>query len=88
MRFRQRDNSLVFDVKNPRHLDYRQKQPVDVYLVIRDEQGVIRWMNVTPVLKNRQNQESLQSVFTGEKLDAAALLRVREKLLQSPVSSV
>jgi hypothetical protein len=78
---------LVFDVKNPRHLDYWKKQPVDVYLVIRDEQGVIRWMNVTPVLKSRQNQESLQLEFTEEKLDTAALLRVREKLLQSPASS-
>ncbi len=87
LRHRQRDNRLVFDVKNPRHLDYWQKQPVDVYLVIRDDQGVIRWMNVTPVLKARQNQESLQLVFEGEKLDAAALLRVREKLLQSPASS-
>jgi hypothetical protein len=55
--------------------------------VIRDEQGVIRWMNVTPVLQARQNKESLQLVFKGEKLDAAALLRVRDKLLQSPVSS-
>jgi len=82
LRHRQRDNRLVFDVKNPRHLDYWKKQPVDVYLVIRDDQGVIRWMNVTPVLKARQNQESLQLEFTGEKLDAAALLRVREKLLR------
>ncbi|HLP58667.1 MAG TPA: DUF4365 domain-containing protein, partial [Candidatus Deferrimicrobium sp.] len=81
LRFRQRDNSMVFDVKNPRHLEYWKNQPVDVYLVIRDEEGVIRWMNVTPHLRARQNRESLQLEFTGEKLDTAALLRVREKLL-------
>ena len=82
LRHRQRDNNLIFDVKNPRHLDYWQNQPVDVYLVIRDEEKVIRWMNVTPHLRTRQNKESLQLEFTGEKLDAAALLRVRETLLQ------
>jgi len=85
LRFRKRDNSLVFDVKNPRHLKYWQTQPVDVYLVIRDEEKVIRWMNVTPHLRTRQNKASLQLLFTGEKLDAAALLRVRETLLQAPV---
>jgi small GTP-binding protein len=81
LRHRKRDNSLVFDLKNPRHLEYWQNQPVDVYLVIRDEQGVIRWMNVTPYLLARENKESLQLVFNGEKLDARALLRVRDKLL-------
>jgi hypothetical protein len=72
-------------VKNPRHLEYWKNQPVDGYLVIRDEQGVIRWMNITTYLRARQNKESLQLEFSGEKLDSAALLRVREKLLQAPV---
>ncbi|MCP5046580.1 MAG: DUF4365 domain-containing protein, partial [bacterium] len=73
LRERKRDNVLVFDVKNPRHLDYWVTQPVDVYLVIRDGEGVIRWMNVTKYLKERKNKKSKQIVFTGGKLDATAL---------------
>lgn len=83
LRHRQRDNNLIFDVKNPRHLQYWQDQPVDVYLVFRDEEKIIRWMNITAYLRARQNKESLQVEFTGEKLDSAALLRVRDKLLQA-----
>ena len=82
LRHRQRDNSLVFRVKNPRYLEYWKNIPVDVYLVIRDEQGVIRWMNITTSLRARKNWERLQLIFDGEKLDSAALLRVRETLLQ------
>ncbi|MDQ1353110.1 MAG: hypothetical protein QG657_3416, partial [Acidobacteriota bacterium] len=88
LRQRKRDNNIIFDVKNPRHLQYWQGQPVDVYLVIRDEEKIIRWMNITTYLRARQNKESLQLEFSGEKLDSAALLRVREKLLQSPTSSI
>jgi small GTP-binding protein len=82
LRHRQRDNNLIFDVKNPRYLEYWKNIPVDVYLVIRDEQGVIRWMNITTSLRARKNWERLQLIFDGEKLDSAALLRVRETLLQ------
>src|SRR6185312_607725 len=65
LRTRQRDGREVFDVKNPRHLDYWINQPVDVYLVIRqtDErrgEETIRWMNVTRYLKNRKDKTSRQ----------------------------
>jgi hypothetical protein len=63
-------------------LEYWQNQPVDVYLFIRDAEEVIRWMNVTEYLKKRREKESKQIVFEGEKLDAAALLRVREYLVR------
>jgi hypothetical protein len=46
---------LIFDVKKPRHLDYWQNQPVDVFLVIRDDTGTIRWMNITRCLKVVRN---------------------------------
>ncbi|MCP5105253.1 MAG: DUF4365 domain-containing protein [bacterium] len=84
LRQRKRDDTLVFDVKNARHLEYWQTQPVDVYLVIRDTGGrfgseeTIRWMNVTHYLKTRQNKKSKQIVFNGEKLDAAAIKRIRD----------
>lgn len=53
-------------------------QPVDVYLVIRDAQETIRWMNVTQHLKTRKDKKSRQIVFEGEKLDAPAVWRVRD----------
>ncbi|HEV7507823.1 MAG TPA: TIR domain-containing protein [Thermoanaerobaculia bacterium] len=84
LRTRQRDGREVFDVKNPRHLDYWINQPVDVYLVIRqtDErrgEETIRWMNVTRYLKNRKDKTSRQIVFEGERLDMQAVWKLRDR---------
>ncbi|MDX2000568.1 MAG: TIR domain-containing protein [Thermoanaerobaculia bacterium] len=84
LRTRKSDGSEVFDVSNERHLDYWISQPVDVYLVIRQtdefsDQHVIRWMNVTRYLKARTDKKSRQIVFDGEKLDMAAVYRVRDE---------
>jgi hypothetical protein len=79
LRFRQRDNQWIYDLKNKRHLDYWVNQPVDVFLVIRDGEGVIRWMNITEYLKNRKDKKSKQIVFSGEKLDAPALWHLRDR---------
>jgi WD40 repeat protein/GTPase SAR1 family protein len=84
LRTRQRDGHEVFDVKNPRHLDYWINQPVDVYLVIRqtDErrsEETIRWMNVTRYLKNRKDKTSRQIVFEGERLDMQAVWKLRDQ---------
>jgi hypothetical protein len=79
LRERKHDQKLVFDVKKERHLEYWLDQPVDVYLVIRDETETIRWMNVTQYLKTRKNKKSKQIVFDGEKLDASAIQRVRHQ---------
>jgi len=82
LRDRKRDRKLIFDVKNPRHLDYWVSQPADVYLVIRDAEETIRWMNVTDYLKTRKNKKSRQIVFDGEKLNAPALWRLRDKYVR------
>jgi WD40 repeat protein/RNase P subunit RPR2 len=84
LRTRKGDGSEVFDVSNDRHLEYWISQPVDVYLVIRqtDEwsgQQVIRWMNVTRYLEARTDKQSRQIDFAGEKLDMAAVYRVRDE---------
>ncbi len=83
LRTRKRDGSEVFDVKNERHLEYWINQPVDVYLVIRQEdersgQKTIRWMNVTRYLEDRRDKESRQIVFDGQKLDLEAVWNVRD----------
>lgn len=89
---RQADGKEIFFVKNPRHLQYWTSQPVDVYLVIRDTQGInteetIRWMNVTRYLKQRSNKRSRQIVFEGERLDAPAVWRVRDDYFPQPVNT-
>jgi small GTP-binding protein len=83
LRERKRDETLIFGVKNPRHLTYWVEQPCDVYLVVRDGEGLIRWMNVTAYLKGRKDKTSKQIVFAGETLDAGAIRRVRAACLGS-----
>ncbi|TLU87712.1 MAG: TIR domain-containing protein [Chlorobium sp.] len=89
LRTRKGDGCEVFDVTNERHLEYWVKQPVDVYLVIRQKEGMssdgtIRWMNVTRNLKNRADKQSRQIIFAGEKLDASAVWKVRDQILFPP----
>ncbi len=84
LRTRKSDGREVFDVKNERHLEYRINQPVDVYLVIRQQdemsgEGTIRWMNVTRTLKNRKDKQSRQIIFEGHKLDMNAVWKVRDE---------
>lgn len=87
LQHRQRDGKEIFKVKskNRHHLKYWTDHAEDVYLVIRQdtkEKGeVIRWMNITRYLKNRQDKDSLQIIFTGEILDVQAILRVRNEIL-------
>jgi hypothetical protein len=57
-------------------------QPCDVYLVIRDSEETIRWMNVTVYLKTRRNKQSKQITFDGEKLDAPAIWRLRDRYIK------
>jgi WD40 repeat protein len=84
LRTRKTDSKEVFDVKNERHLEYWLKQPVDVYLVIRQtdetsKEPTIRWMNISRYLKQRENKDSRQIIFEGEKLDMKAVWEVRDE---------
>jgi hypothetical protein len=78
LRERKRDRKEIFDVKDVRHLEYWVNQPVDLYLVVRDAEETIRWMNLTRYLKDRKDKTSRQIVFEGEKLDFEAIWRVRD----------
>lgn len=82
LRNRKSDNKEVFDVKNPRHLEYWTSQPVDVYLVIRDAEETIRWMNITRYLNERADKANRQIIFDGEVLDAPAVWRVRDRFFR------
>jgi hypothetical protein len=82
LRTRQSDGKEIFDIKNERHLEYWISQPVDVYLVIRDAEETIRWMNVTNYLKARKNKASRQIIFEGTKLDAPVIWKVRDRFFK------
>ena len=77
LRLRQADGKLIFDVQNPRHLDYWQSQPCDVWLVIRDGRESICWMNITRYLRDRPNKGCLQIEFDGSPLTASAIRLLR-----------
>lgn len=80
LRKRKADGKEIFRVGKLRHLGYWASQPVDVYLVIQDNQQTIRWMNITRYLKDKENTTSRQIVFSGRKLDKEEVLRVRDEL--------
>jgi len=67
-------------VKNPEHLEFWLNQSVDVYLVVRDAEETIRWMNITRYLKERGNTQNWQIVFNGEKLEAREVWRIRDEI--------
>lgn len=86
LRFRKRDQKLVFDIPKKRHVSYWLAQRYDVYLVTRDGAGVLRWMNVSAYLRNRRDKASMQIEFDGELLDVQAILRVRDLALAQGAS--
>jgi GTPase SAR1 family protein/RNase P subunit RPR2 len=67
-------------------MDSWVSQPADVYLVIRDAEGTIRWMNATRYLKGRGLQNR-RLIFDGERLDAPAVWRVRDEYFPRAVVS-
>ena len=82
---RKRDDSEVFQIKNPRWAQYWQDQAYPVMLVIRTSDGVIRWMDVSDYLKRQSTgKTSKQVIFEGERFDVMSVRRWRQKLLGSP----
>ena len=76
---RKSDDLDVFTIKNDRHAQYWQNQAYPVMLVIRTSDGNIRWMDVSQYLQAHRIKSSVQIIFDGEKFDAAAIWRIRDK---------
>jgi WD40 repeat protein len=81
--YRQRDEAEVFQIKNPRWVEYWQQQAYPVMLVIRTSDGHIRWMDVSDWLKRHTagGKTVTQIIFEGERFDALTLRRWRERML-------
>lgn len=80
---RKRDEAEIFRIKNPRWADYWQQQAYPVMLVIRTEDGSIRWMDVSEYLRreSRDDKEVRQIEFNGELFSALSVREWREKVL-------
>lgn len=76
------DGVEIFDVKNPRHLEYWAAHLDPVMLVVRDSNGLIRWMDVRGYL-HANGRSSRQIIFTGETLTAAAVQALASKIIDS-----
>jgi small GTP-binding protein len=80
LKTRKIDNAEIFTISNPRHIKYWKSQAYPVMLIIRNSEGLIRWMDITEYLKNRSN-DSRQIIFKGESFSTLSLLRLRDKIL-------
>ena len=78
LRHRKRDDKDVFQIENPRWVEYWQSQAYPVMLVIRTSDGEIRWMDVSAYLKEH-GPETTQIVFDGEPFTAESVLRMRDE---------
>lgn len=88
LRQRGRDGSRVFEIKNPRHADYWADQAFPMYLVVRDGDGVIEWMEIGAVLRRLRDSGGKWPVrsieFVGERFDVMAVRRARQEVLRLP----
>jgi hypothetical protein len=85
LRKRQRDGAEVFTIKNERHSQYWQCQAYPVMLVIRNSDGLIRWMDIGAYRKRETpdgNNVAKQVVFAGQPFDASNLIRIRDKIIR------
>jgi hypothetical protein len=78
------DETEVFKIKNPRHVEFWRNQAYPVMLVIRTSDGRIRWMDVRAELQREHDagREVKQIVFNGEPFTPAAVLAARDKVLK------
>ncbi len=84
LKTRKRDEAEVFRIKNPRWAEYWQQQAYPVMLVVRNADGVIRWMDVSDYLKQEsaKGKTVKQFVFTGEAMDVMSVRRWRDKAVE------
>jgi hypothetical protein len=78
---RKKDEKEIFTIKNERHIEYRQKQVCEVYLVHIRSNGVIRWMNVSEYLRKRKDKKEKKVVFESEPFTVYTLLKLRDEYL-------
>lgn len=83
LKVRRRDGAEVFQLSNERWASYWVQQAYPVLLVIRNSDGVIRWMDVSEFLRKASNfmDPVRQLIFEGEAFDVASVRRWRNRML-------
>jgi HEAT repeat protein len=82
---RKRDGKEIFTLKKPRHAKYWLAQAHPVFLVIRQSNGKIRWMNVTKYLR-LVGTRLTQIEFQGEPFTTENIQRARVETRGSRVT--
>lgn len=83
---RKMDGTEVFTIKKQRHAEYWMASAFPVFLVIRNSEGEVRWMEVRDWLKRASEDGTKpvkQIVFEGERFDVMSVRRWRERVLDS-----
>jgi RNase P subunit RPR2 len=86
LRPRKRGEQRVFQIKNPRHADYWANQECAMLLVVGDSSDSIEWMEIGEPLRRQRDSgdwPARQIVFQGQRFDVAAVLDLRDQVLQS-----
>lgn len=68
-----RDGISTFYIEDERHIEYWLSQPCDVYLIVRDSDAKIYWMNITEYLKRWGDPKPRTIVFNREELTVKVL---------------
>ncbi len=85
-RFQRRpDGQEIFAIRHPQQVEHWLGLDGPVMLVIRDADGVIRWMNITEYIQQK-GPGTKQIVFEGEAFTAANVALMRTRVLESEVT--
>lgn len=76
-----KDGTQVFSIPKKRHIQYWQSQNYPVYLVIRDKDEKIYWMNISEYLKTRTDLESRIIPFNGSEVTLQTVHDLRIAIL-------
>jgi hypothetical protein len=75
------NGEITFYIEKERHIEYWLSQPCDVYLIVRDGDDKIYWMNVTEYLKKRGNSKARTIVFNREEFTVKAIRELKRSKL-------
>ncbi len=84
LRERKVDGTEVFTIPKEHHAGYWMAQAFPVFLVIRNSEGEVRWMEIRDYLKRESqdgNKPVKQIVFDGERFDVMSVRRWRDSVL-------
>jgi small GTP-binding protein len=78
----------IFYLKDEKNIERWLSEPVDLYLVARQEDEVtgsqtVSWMNLTQYLRTRDDKGSREIQFTGKRLDVLEVQKVRNQTLST-----